>query len=174
MTGKIAFTPLRRDDFPLVAHWLRQPHVAEWWWESPDLDVLEEKYGPAIDGGDPTRMFVISLDGRPIGLIQTYRIADHPEYQEAVGVDDAAGIDLMIGEARLVGQGLGPRVIREFVAGVVFPLYPDVRRSVASPSVRNLRSQRAFAKAGFRAVRDVEVPGETDPERVMVLERSER
>ncbi len=165
------FRPLRRDDFPLVVEWLRQPHVAEWWSELPDLDFLEEKYGPRIDGAEPTQVFVISLDERPIGLVQTYRLADNPEYEAAVGVAAAAGVDLLIGEPQLVGRGVGPRVIRAFAERVVFPLYPEVERCMAGPSVRNVRSQRAFEKAGFRAVRDAEVPGEPDPERVMVLER---
>lgn len=167
----VTFRPMQREDFSLVAGWLRQPHVAEWWHESPDPDFFERKYGPRVDGTDSTRMFVIRLDAVAIGLIQTYRVGDSPDYEAAVAVEDAAGIDLLIGDPSAVGRGLGAVVIRQFVDEIVFPLFPEVLRCIASPSVRNLRSQRAFEKAGFLAVRDAEVPGESDPERVMVLER---
>ncbi len=44
---------------------------------------------------------------------------------------------------------------------------------MAGPSVRNRRSQRAFENAGFGRRHVAMVPGEDDPEQVMVLERPE-
>ncbi len=42
---------------------------------------------------------------------------------------------------------------------------------MAGPSVRNVRSHRAFATAGFLAVRRVTVPGEEDDELIWVRPR---
>ena len=38
--------------------------------------------------------------------------------------DGVAGVNLLIGEADLVGHGLGPRVLNEFARG---PVFADLR-----------------------------------------------
>ena len=42
--------------------------------------MVAAEYGSSIDGTGPSDHFVIELDGRPIGMIQWYRLADEPEY----------------------------------------------------------------------------------------------
>jgi aminoglycoside 6'-N-acetyltransferase len=158
-------------DFPLVAEWLQHPHVAEWWGEPRDAAGVAAKYGPRVRGESPTRMFVIELDGEPIGIVQTYRLRDYPDYEEATGVADAAGIDLFIGEPAALGRGLGPRIVERFARDVVFATFADVLRCVASPSVRNLRSQHVFETAGFSRLHTIDSPGEDEPEVVFVLDR---
>jgi aminoglycoside 6'-N-acetyltransferase len=168
--GELALRPLARADFPLVVGWLAQPHVAAWWGPPLDSAGVEHEFGPCIDGADPTEMFIFSEDGTPLGLVQIYRLADNADYERAVGVEDAAGIDLLIGEAARCGQGLGPRLIGLALA-LVWDHYPEVERAMAGPSVRNTRSHRAFEKAGFHALRQVAVAGEEDDELVFVCPR---
>ena len=84
----------------------------------------------------------------------------------------SAGIDLFIGEPELIGTGHGPALIRAFLREVVFPRY-DVREAVIGPSAQNASAIRAYAKAGFRVWRDVVVPGEPDPERIMRIRRDD-
>ena len=167
----ISFRPLTRGDLPRLVEWIARPHVAEWWNEPVGAAGVEATYGPCVDGTDPTLAFVIQLDDRPVGFIQCYRLDDEPDYEQAVRVDSAAGVDLFVGEADVMGGGFGSTVLARFVDTVVWPRYPDLGRCMAGPSVRNGRSQRAFEKAGFRRVRVAEVAGEPDPEQVMVLER---
>jgi aminoglycoside 6'-N-acetyltransferase len=163
----IEFPPLAEADVPRVAGWLRQEHVALWWRE-PVEEAIEKRQA-GIEGRRPTRQFLIMVDGRPSGMIQTYRVVDNPDWQELVQVDDdVAGVDLMIGEPDLVGRGLGPRVLAAFVAEVVFA-DPDIHAAVATVEEPNRRSWRAFEKAGFRHVRDVEEDGL--PHRLMRLDR---
>jgi RimJ/RimL family protein N-acetyltransferase len=148
--GSIAFEPLTRDDFPLLGRWLAAPHVQAWWRDglTSPADV-EREYGPVVDATDPTRAFVIRLDGTPVGLIQCYRHADHPEWDRAVGVPSAAGIDYLVGDPGHCGRGVGSAAIADFT-GVVFDLYPDVVTVVAVPQADNRASRRALEKAGFR------------------------
>jgi aminoglycoside 6'-N-acetyltransferase len=163
----IAFPPLREEHVVLVERWLNEEHVARWWRE-PVEEAIEKRYA-GIEGSRPTRQFLIELDGRPAGMIQTYLVRDHPEWQELVQVgDDAAGVDLMIGEPDLVGHGVGPRVLTAFVRDVVFA-DPSTNVVVATVEEPNRRSWRAFEKAGFRYVRDVEEDGL--PHRLMRLDR---
>ncbi len=86
------------------------------------------------------------------------------------GVEAAAGIDLLIGEPKSCGRGLGPKLISLGV-NLIWERYPEIQRAMAGPSWRNARSTRAFEKAGFVPVRRVAVPGEADEELVMVCER---
>jgi aminoglycoside 6'-N-acetyltransferase len=166
----LVLRPLTRADFPLVVDWLARPHVAEWWGAPLDLAGVEKEFGPSVVGTDPTEIFVALEGAAPVGLLQIYRLADNPDYQRAVGVDDGAGIDLFLAEADRRGQGLGPRLIAQALA-LIWAHYPEVRRAMAGPSVRNVRSHRAFERAGFAAVGPVTVPGEPEDELVLLCPR---
>ena len=92
--------------------------------------------------------------------MQTYLVADYPEYATLVGVGpDVAGVDLFVAEADLVGRGIGSEMLRRFVAEVVFAR-PATIACVADPDVRNLASVRAFEKAGFTAGREFVDPSD--------------
>jgi aminoglycoside 6'-N-acetyltransferase len=169
--SRVGFRPVVRDDFVDLQRWRSAPHVSEWWGEPPDLAAVEAEYGPCTDGSDPTLLFVVAFGGRGVGMVQTYLLDDNPEYQAAVGVSDAAGIDLFIGEPDVLGQGLGTETIRSFILEIGWSTFPGILRFMAGPSSRNLRSRRAFESAGFRFQGLATVPGEPDQEAVMVLER---
>jgi aminoglycoside 6'-N-acetyltransferase len=162
----IAFEPLRADDLPLLREWLGREHVRRWWRDGgQSLQHAED----ALAGRDRTRYFVIVLDGRPVGMIQTYLLGDEPDWAALVGEEaDAAGVDLLIGEEDAVGRGLGPRVLQQFAREIVFA-NPETNAVVATVEEANRRSWRAFEQAGFRHVHDVDEDGL--PHRLMRLER---
>ena len=163
----IEFPPLQSEDLPQVGEWLRREHVAQWWRDDIGESIAE--YRRALEGREPTDHYLIQVDGRPVGMIQTYLVSDYPEWEDVVQVGaGVAGIDLMIGEAGLIGVGLGPRVLAQFAHDVVFAR-TDVNAVVATVEEANRRSWRAFEKAGFRHVRDVEEDGL--PHRLMRLDR---
>lgn len=165
----VSFRALERSDFPLLRRWLSEPHVDAWWHEPLDLPGLEQKYGPRIDGTEPIHVFIIEHESRPIGWIQWYRWSDYPKHAARLEAEpSAAGIDLSIGEASLVGKGIGSRAIREFILNVV-SAEPGITAVVTDPEERNGRSRRAFEKAGFIPVRTVELEGENVRRRIMHL-----
>ncbi|HEY5398457.1 MAG TPA: GNAT family N-acetyltransferase [Trebonia sp.] len=97
--GGVTIRPLSRDDFPLLHRWLAMPHVQAWWGSEPVAPAdVERKYGPRADGTDPTRVFVIELAGQPVGIIQCYRHAEYADWDRAVGIPAAAGIDYLVVE----------------------------------------------------------------------------
>ncbi|MFC7330886.1 GNAT family N-acetyltransferase [Marinactinospora rubrisoli] len=147
--GPLAFRPLGRRDFPLLLTWLLAPHVRAWWRGEPTTpEGVERSYGPQVDGTDPTRCFVLTLAGAPIGLVQCYRHADDPDWDRAVGVPAAAGLDYLIGDPRHCGAGIGTAAITAFTAAM-FDMYPDVDVIVSAPQRDNRPSCRALEKAGF-------------------------
>jgi RimJ/RimL family protein N-acetyltransferase len=162
----IAFRPFAAGDLPLLDEWLNRPHVAEWW--RPDETTIPETLD-AIEGRDSSDHYLILLDGRPVGMIQTYIVADHPEWEALVHVGQGvAGVDLLIGEEELIGRGLGPEILGTFVREIVFAR-PGTHAVVAGVEPGNARSLRAFEKAGF--VSSFEYEEEGRPHRLMRLER---
>jgi aminoglycoside 6'-N-acetyltransferase len=162
----ITFRPVAETDLRLLHDWLHREHVKRWWRDEPTYDQVVEHYAQ----GDEDH-FVIVVDGRDAGMIQTYLVASDPEWEAIVGAEPGlAGVDLLIGEEDLVGRGLGPQILAAFAHGVVFSR-PGTAACVATVEEGNERSWRAFEKAGFRRVRDVEEEGR--PHRLMRLERSE-
>jgi aminoglycoside 6'-N-acetyltransferase len=169
---------MERRDLPLLYHWLREAHVAEWWREvPPDLETVEAMYGACIDGDDPTELHVIEVDGEPAGMIQRYLIADEPEWLSAFegicDVSNAAGIDYLIGEADLIGKGVGSAVVAAYVP-LVFAWQP-VDSIVVTVQQSNPASWRILEKAGFERIYSGEIesadPSDEGPEHVYVLRR---
>jgi RimJ/RimL family protein N-acetyltransferase len=179
------FRRLELADLDDIRRWLNSPHVYEWWGvtsgpgslggpgaDAATAEQVHEKYAPGVASDEATtHRHVIELDGRGIGLIQHYRLEDEPEYATAIGETEpgAAGLDLFVGELDAVGRGIGVAALDAYVRTVLFT-DARVTRAVAGPHPDNTRSCRAFEKAGFVAVRDVDVPGE-GPERIHVRHR---
>jgi RimJ/RimL family protein N-acetyltransferase len=150
----LRFRPMEPDDLRLVHAWLQRPHVRRWWSSRETYEEVAEHYLPAIEGKEPTDLYIALLDEQPIGFVQTYLVSDHPAYAALVGAGDGvAGVDLFIGAAALTGLGIGSEIIRRFVDEVVFAS-PATTSCLADPDVQNLASIRAFEKAGFRVVKE--------------------
>jgi len=148
----MTFRPLAHTDLPTLGRWLAAPHVRQWWHEDPAPEAVFARYGPAIDGTDPTEMFVVQLDGRPVGLIQRYRFSDNAEWlaalQPAGAEPEAVGIDYFIGEASLTGHGFGARIIEAFL-DTIWDVYPQAPAVVVSVNEGNRASWRVLEKVGF-------------------------
>jgi RimJ/RimL family protein N-acetyltransferase len=146
----IGFRAMTRADFPDVVRWQAEPHVARWWTDdAPDVPGAERHYGPALDGTDPTRMWVVEVNGRSVGFVQDYLIGDHPEWALLTGAVDAIGFDYAIGEPAWVGRGIGTRMLWSFLRDVVRPHYVDATTYFASPDHRNVASLRVLDKIGL-------------------------
>ena len=156
----VGFRPLRTDDLRTLHEWLQRPHVRNWWTERRTYDQVVEHYLPAIEGREPTDLYLILLDEQPGGFIQTYLVSAYPEYQKLVGVeDDVAGVDLFLADPALTGRGLGSQALAQFVNDVVFST-ATTRACIADPDAENTASLRAFERAGFTRVRDFVDPSD--------------
>ena len=96
------------------------------------------------------------MGGAPIGYIQYWFvghhqnaewIAEHPWLAELPA--DAVGVDLSIGDAARLSQGIGSAALAAFARR----LQADGHRTIViDPDPANARAVRAYAKAGFRPV----------------------
>jgi aminoglycoside 6'-N-acetyltransferase len=167
----ISFRPLGRSDFPLLQEWLSAPHVEAWWHDRSDLASVEAKYGPRVDGAEPTRVFLMEYGRLPVGFIQWYLWSDYPKHAGQLNAElTSAGMDLAIGDFAMIGLGLGPVAIREFVTQIIFAnLY--VTAVVTDPEEGNVRSLSAFKKAEFIPTDKVQLVGENVTRQVMRMDR---
>jgi aminoglycoside 6'-N-acetyltransferase len=143
------FRPMSADDLPLVRDWLRVPHVQEWWHDADDFEFVSGDLGH-----HDMAQFIVTMDERPFGYLQCYRIGDwHAGFGPQP--DGTRGIDQFIAESGMVGRGHGSAFIRQFIEGLLDRGTP---RIVIDPSPTNPRAIRAYEKAGFRRVHEIDTP----------------
>lgn len=168
----LGFRRLEFRDLAIMHRWLNDPELLKTW--GPHRRTYEEidaKYGPMIEGEKPTHPYLILHGTERIGYIQTFRMSDYPDYWWQLGLTfDAASFDLFIGEAAYRHCGLGPHVIRRFLAEVVFALH-NLDRCVIGPAANNLAAIRSYEKVGFRYLHTVTVTDEEEPEYLMVIHK---
>lgn len=167
------FRRMRREDLPAYVAWQRAPHAARWFHaETLTLEEAERHCRPAIDGEDPTRMWVVQADGRAVGMVQDYCVGDHESYATATGDPQAIGFDYLLGDPGLTGRGLGTRMLWTYLTQVVLPAYPAAPRLLASPDHRNGLSLRVLDKLGFTRGKLIEVSedGRVDTELVCTID----
>ena len=148
----ISFRPLSDKDAGLLLIWMNSPHVARWWTQdgSTPEDELEEALG--FIGSDEGAAFIIELNKRPIGYIQYYdpnsEWAGTPEqaFYFADQPKGALGLDMFIGDVTLTGEGLGPRILRQFSDDLLAKGAPKL---LIDPDASNAHAIKAFAKAGY-------------------------
>jgi len=150
------FEPLRTDHFELLHRWLASGPVLHWYARREiSRAEIEARYGPCVRGERPTHCYLFHLQEEPAGFLQTYRIADYPEYAASIDADEGwAGLDFYTGEARFRGRGLAPGVLDRFVRDVVFGL-GGVHACVSGPRPENLSAIRTLERAGFEYLRIV-------------------
>jgi aminoglycoside 6'-N-acetyltransferase len=166
-----------------LSGWLSEPEVRRWWREDPAREAIETRYGPIVDGDDPTAVFVVEVDGVASGIIQRYRTTDDAAWDRAVRqavptlARSAAGVDYLLGRADVRGRGVGTAMIDAFSA-TVFDELADVTTIVVSVQQANRTSWRALERAGYRRVwagrLDTADPSDDGPAYVLVRERSAR
>ena len=110
---------MRNDDgeYALMARWLNEPHVREWW--DPDqsdatIETVRSTYGPYTDPQADGVTAFIEDQGRPVGFVQFYPWSSEGEYCAKVGITvepTAWAFDVFIGEADALGTGVGTRAL---------------------------------------------------------------
>ena len=89
---RYSFRPVTEADLPMMAAWLAEPHMAEWW-DDPEVELAEIREHIDSISVEP---LIIELDGQPIGYLQSYDPHledDHPYRDQPFGT---LGIDISI------------------------------------------------------------------------------
>lgn len=144
------FRPAR--DLPLIAKWLRRPHVARWWG-----DPVGTLAGIADHPEEMAAIIVVDMN--PVGYL-CWQTPSRAELKEAGLADlpnDLIDIDIMIGERTMMGQGVGPEALR-----LLFEKLRalGVRLVGVATSLANQRALAAFPKVNLQPYRDYFEMGE--------------
>lgn len=156
-------------DLGLLARWLDRPHVARWWCHDTSEDAVLADFGPAARGEEPSEDLLISLDGRPFGVVQRCRWGGYPGYVEEIGhlitVPPAAlTLDYFIAAPDDTGQGLGAAMLSA-VLDDSWTVYPDSDEVVVPVAAGNVASWRVLERLGMVRVAegDLEPDNPIDP-----------
>ncbi|MBB5234912.1 GNAT family N-acetyltransferase [Deinococcus budaensis] len=152
----ISFERLQEEHLPLLTRWLQAPHVRAFWDDGErDEAAVRASY---LEDGEEEPGFVFRVEERAAGFIQRERITEENEFWPwAAPEGETWGVDLLIGEPDLTGQGLGPAVIRAFLEALRAER-PRLRRVLIDPSPANVRAVRAYARVGFVPLTALETP----------------
>ena len=167
----LALRPMTDADVALLHAWLQRPHVRQWWGEEDagiTLAQAAERYAPGVQAADGVTPYIVCHEGSPIGYAQSYIALGSGDGWWADETDPGVrGIDQFIGEAALLGRGLGTRMVMALVARLFDD--PAVTRIQTDPDPANHRAIRCYEKAGFRRVREIVTPD--GPALYMLCER---
>jgi len=142
---RYGFRPVTEEDFPVLAAWLAEPHVARWWDEA-EVELAQIREHMESISVEP---LIVEFDGRPIGYMQSYdpHLEDgHPYQDQPFGT---LGIDISIARPELLGIGHGSAIVRQFADELFAEGAP---RIIIDPDPGNQRAIRAYEKAGFKRI----------------------
>jgi|SRR5579862_171040 len=132
----------------LVHNWLKQPHIAEWFYGQGLQNTLKHldefliqgssffHYWLAFDQNHPFAFLITSCIHKPNDAIS--------RWCEEEG--SAITLDMLIGDLNYLGKGLSHRVIREFLLSQ----FPNVTEVLIDPEATNTRAVHVYQKAGFK------------------------
>ncbi|HEV2952715.1 MAG TPA: GNAT family N-acetyltransferase [Candidatus Dormibacteraeota bacterium] len=170
---EIGFLPIQVSHFQMLWEWRHRPHVMPWWesWSPPTFEASVVEWTKSIEGKDPGRGYLVTMQGQPIGYIQSYRLQDEPKLANDLGLEgDVVGADLYIAEPDYLHRGLGPIIVGLFYLWMMDRTGVGV--GIIDPLVRNRSAIRAYEKAGFRFLKVVAVGDyEDDPGYIMMADR---
>ncbi|MBI5273772.1 MAG: GNAT family N-acetyltransferase [Chlamydiales bacterium] len=166
MDNNISFIPIRKDHFPLLAKWLKETHVHEWWSERKTYSIhdIENKYSSYTEGykmedgtKKPIHAFIITYADHPIGYIQYYNAFDFPRDFNIHAIWDdpqqsLAGIDFFIGDTAYLGKGIGTKVLKLFLKEYVFEHF---FAALSDPKKANVKAIKAYEQAGFKQCKEI-------------------
>lgn len=148
---KISFHTLNLSDIPLIHRWFNLPHVMKFYslrkWTENEV---AEKLKPYISGDKAVLGFIIVINEQPIGYVQQYKVIDYPWPNQNLSeeiVNNAAGMDLFIGDKNFLGRGIGGQIIQEFIERKI---WSEFRYCVVDPDIRNIAAIRCYEKLNFQ------------------------
>jgi RimJ/RimL family protein N-acetyltransferase len=145
---------VRPEDLPLITGWMNDPAVDAFWELAGPPERTERHVRAQLEGDGRSVPQLGLLDGVPMSYWEVYRVERDrlAEYYPAEPGD--IGLHLLLGPPESRGRGLGGALL----AAMAQHLLRTSPRVVAEPDVRNTASVRAFRRAGFSTVGEIELP----------------
>jgi aminoglycoside 6'-N-acetyltransferase len=166
----------RGGDYERLAAWRNSAYVKEWW-DPDDPPVTPAVVAAELGPGRTdhlTTSCIIELAGEPVGFTQFYRWDADVAYLAEVGLsmpEGSWGLDIFIGESRLVGKGIGSRTVR-LLSDHLFAERGATAVALITET-GNTRAQAAYVRAGMRVsgapFRDTDTRGGQRVESIVMI-----
>lgn len=151
--GKLIVRELEIKDGPLLAKWLSDPRVLEFYEgrDNPfDLEKVNQTFYQRENG---VVRCIVEFENVEIGYIQFYLVDD--EERELYGYDEVPdriyGMDQFIGEPEYWNRGIGTALVSSMVEYLLEQKQAD--RVVMDPQTWNERAIKCYEKCGFTRVK---------------------
>ncbi|RBY84229.1 GNAT family N-acetyltransferase [Blastococcus sp. TF02A-26] len=133
-------------DAPLVHSWVREERSRFWGMTDHSEEQVRDIYA-FVDSLDTHHAYLVSVDGAPVALLQTYQPAEDPVAEVYEVQPGDLGIHLLMGPAAAREEGFTDRLVAAL--GAVVLLDPGVRRVVVEPDAGNERAGSRVRRTGF-------------------------
>ena len=159
---KFYFEKLNDSHKDVVFAWLDEPHVKEFWDNSPEhrADILNfinhrKESSPYFDG-----IFTYWLgfyEGTPYSFLMTSEVLPAPDLPKAWGealskTGKTYSIDFMIGSQDHFGKGLAASTLETFCTFIQEEVDSEVNVFIIDPAETNPRAKHVYEKAGFKVI----------------------
>lgn len=143
------FKPVDKAHRSTVHQWLKQPHVAKWFYGqglTNTLNHLDEfldgssggQYWLGYDQNRPFAFFITSNVEKPLDELTKWCTKN----------GDAITLDLLIGEIDYLGKGISHILIQEFLLS----RFPNVSEVLIDPEATNSHAIHVYKKVGFKTL----------------------
>jgi len=155
MTKDITFRKFKNQDMPIFSEWAKKPYIKNIWFQEgyTPFNEYKKKYTEKIKGNGCDYPFIIYIDDKPIGYIQTsdlYAYRTLCKNPKGLFINEEPGtfcLDLFIGEENYLNKGYGTEIVKAFVNKLLTEF--KAKKIVLDPACSNKRAIRCYEKAGF-------------------------
>ena len=158
----IQFEKASLKDKATIFEWLNQPHMLEFWDNSPehrqDIEIfMGGRVVPSPYFGGIFSYWVGFVDDEPYSMIMTHEEheeTDPPEYFKPylLKPEEVCCLDFCIGNTKYFGKGLAAPTIIAFMKYFIEQIEPKTKRFLIDPFLNNPRAIHVYQQAGFEIV----------------------
>lgn len=148
---RITLRPITMDDLDVCARWAQDEEVMHHVLQRTLTLEEEREWLEGVLKSDTQKIFMILNEERkPVGTCGMYFSAPNPDLRQEEGLC----VGIMLGEKTEWGKGYGPEALR-VLADMAHAEYGAARVWLTVDTV-HARAIRAYEKAGFRPVREID------------------
>ena len=148
---KLVVRQLEEKDQFLLAKWLSDPKVLEFYEGRDNPFSLEKVQNKFFSSDGQTSMCMVEYEGKEIGYIQFYELDEETKKEYGVYTENTYGTDLFIGETDYWNQGIGTLLISTMVTYLIE--HKKASRIVMDPQTQNTRAITCYEKCGFKKLK---------------------
>lgn len=148
----ITFRAVNKEDENLVREWLAKPHVAEWYHGDGLQNTLDGLVRFVTQNNPSFDLWLGLVDSIPFAFLMTSNLDESIQQDKSDPIAQyiepgkkMSTLDLLIGEEKYLGRGLGKKLILAFLDDVL----ADTDIVFIDPEKLNVKAIHTYQKAGF-------------------------